>query len=96
MAKKPTYQELEQRVKELEKEAAKRKSAEKELRESEELFRRLFEQSNGAVFIHQSGQIIHVNQRAREILGYNQEQLLTMSITDFHPEKKRLECSPRS
>ena len=72
-----------------------RKRAEEALRESEEGFRRLFEQSNDAVFIHQSGQIIDANQRACEILGYNQEQLLTMSITDLHPEKKRLESRKR-
>ncbi len=33
MAKKPTYEELEQRVKELEKEVAKRKNAEESLKE---------------------------------------------------------------
>ena len=36
MAKKPTYEELEQRVKELEKESAERKRAEEALRQSED------------------------------------------------------------
>jgi len=38
MAKKPTYEEIEQRVMELEEEAAEHKQAEKELRESERFF----------------------------------------------------------
>lgn len=59
------------------------------LRESEERFRGLFEQSNDAVIIHESGKIIDVNQRTCEILGYSKEQLLTMSIPDLHPEKDR-------
>lgn len=43
MDKKPTFEELDQRVKELEKEAVKRKRAEKALRESEEKYRRITE-----------------------------------------------------
>jgi len=39
MTRKPTYEELKQRVKELEKEAVKRKGAEEALRESEERYR---------------------------------------------------------
>jgi len=39
VVKKPTYEELEQRITELEDESAKRKHAEEVLRESEERFR---------------------------------------------------------
>ena len=45
MAKKPTYEELEQRVKELEREAIKINQAEKALQESEEWFRLLYERA---------------------------------------------------
>ena len=41
MAKKPTYEELEQRNKELEKEANKRKQAEEAMRKSEKKYRLL-------------------------------------------------------
>ncbi len=41
MAKKPTYEELVQRVKELEKEAVERKRAEEAMRESEERLLRI-------------------------------------------------------
>jgi PAS domain-containing protein len=43
MVRKPTYEELEQRVKELEKEAINAKKAEEALRESEERYRSLIE-----------------------------------------------------
>ncbi len=43
MARKPTYEELEQRVKELEKEAINAKKTEEALRESDERYRSLIE-----------------------------------------------------
>ncbi len=41
MTRKPTYEELEQRVKELEKEASKHKQAEEALRQSEKSFKEM-------------------------------------------------------
>lgn len=95
MKMKPTYEELEQRIKVLEEESIDRKQAEEALRESEERFRRLFEQSNDAIIIHESGRIIDVNQRACEMLGYTKAQLMTMSIEDFHPEDDLPESDER-
>ena len=43
MAEKPTHKELEQRVRELEKEVVKCKQTEEKLRESEQRFRSIFE-----------------------------------------------------
>jgi len=51
MARKPTYEELETRVKELEKGAAKRKRAEQALKESEEKYRSMMEAMNDPVYI---------------------------------------------
>jgi PAS domain S-box-containing protein len=73
----------------------KRQGAEEALRESEERFRKLFEQSNDAVLIHKFGRIIDVNERTCEMLGYSEDQLLTMSIEDLHPEKNRTESRRR-
>ncbi len=49
MTSKPTYEELEKRVKELEQEVTKRKQTEEALRESEERFRLAFENANDGV-----------------------------------------------
>ncbi|MBW2031910.1 MAG: PAS domain S-box protein, partial [Deltaproteobacteria bacterium] len=57
-----------------------------DLREKEEHFRRLFEQSNDAILIHKQGRILDVNQRACDLLGYDKGKLLTMEIRDLQPE----------
>jgi two-component system cell cycle sensor histidine kinase/response regulator CckA len=72
-----------------------RRLAEVRLQENEKRFRNLFEQSNDAIFLHKSGQIIDVNQRACEMLGYSKEQLLSMSIPDLHYEKDQAESKGR-
>jgi len=54
MAKKPTYEELEQRVKELEQQAVKRKQAEEKLRESEGRFSGMFEHMSSGVAVYES------------------------------------------
>ena len=55
---------------------------------SEERYRRLFEHSNDAVFIHDfDGRILDVNERACEMLGYTRDQLLSMRISSLPPEE---------
>jgi two-component system sensor histidine kinase/response regulator len=73
-----------------------KQQAEKELRKSEERFRKLFEQSNDAIFIHQAGRIIDVNQRACEMLDYSKEQLLTREIADLYPNEGYTESSKKT
>ena len=72
-----------------------RRHAEVRLQENEKRFRNLFEQSNDAIFLHKSNRIIDVNQRACEMLGYNRNQLLSMSIPDLHHKKDRTESERR-
>jgi two-component system sensor histidine kinase/response regulator len=72
-----------------------KRQAEEALRKSEERFRKLFEQSNDAIFIHQAGRITDVNQRACEMLGYSKEQLLTMDISDLYPQEGFTESSKK-
>ena len=58
----------------------------KSLKESEEKYRDLFEQSVMAIFVHDmEGQIINVNNRACLQLKYTKEELLKLSIFDLHP-----------
>jgi PAS domain S-box-containing protein len=66
-----------------------RKEAEKALRDSEELFRTLFNNANDAIFLHEMrpdhkpGQYIMVNDIACSRLGYTREELLAMSPFDI-------------
>ncbi len=65
----------------------KRKRAEKELRESEEKYRNLFHFSNDAIFIHDLDMnIIDVNQKALDLMGYTEEEMLGMKVTQLHPK----------
>jgi two-component system sensor histidine kinase/response regulator len=72
-----------------------KQQAEEALRQSEKRFRKLFEQSNDAIFIHQAGRIIDVNHRACEMLGYDKDQFLAMEITDLYPEEGYTESSKK-
>jgi len=57
------------------------------LQESERRFRMLVEQAGDAFFIHDyTGRILDVNLRACEMLGYNRDELLEMSISDVDLE----------
>ena len=76
MARKPTYEELEQRVKELENEVFARKRAEEALQESEDRFRSLFENSLDAVLLTGTdGTIFHANPAACEMFACSEEEL---------------------
>lgn len=83
MCGKPTYEELEQRIKKLEGEIDKRKQAKQALRKNEERFRMLFDQAGDAVFVHNiEGRIVEVNEKACSSLGYSRDELMTMSVFD--------------
>ena len=88
MFKKPTYEELEQRVKELERDESARKNAEKKVLESEEKFRNIVEISLAGIYIIQSGIFIYVNKKFAEILGYSVEECLNNMHFEqtVHPE----------
>ncbi|RJR17632.1 MAG: PAS domain S-box protein [Nitrospiraceae bacterium] len=59
------------------------KKTETELKESEERFRKVFEDSPlGKVLADRSGRYIKVNKALTAILGYSQEELLSMNIAD--------------
>jgi len=84
MPEKASYEELEQRIQELEQAEAERKGTEEALRESERRFRRLVEYSTDAFFLHErDGRIMDVNDHACESLGYTREELLALSIGDI-------------
>jgi signal transduction histidine kinase len=68
MAEKATYEELEHRIKELEKEAIERKRAEEELRAREIRFRRVIEKNaDGIVIVDKNGIVCFANPAAETI-----------------------------
>jgi PAS domain S-box-containing protein len=70
-----------------------RKRAEKALIKSESRFRRLFEESNDAIFIHDlKGNISDVNNRACAMLNYNRDTLLGMTLPALHPQEELATC----
>jgi len=88
MEAKPSYEELEQRVKELEKETIKRRQTDEALKESEKRYRMLFEKAGDAIFILQAegaeaGKVVDTNQSAAEMHGYTVDELLAMNIKDL-------------
>jgi PAS domain S-box-containing protein len=78
-------------ARQLERERAARLEAEQlleikslELWRANDQLRRLFDQAGDAIFVHnETGQIIEVNARACQTLGYTREELLGMNVTDI-------------
>ncbi|HTY23522.1 MAG TPA: PAS domain S-box protein [Desulfomonilaceae bacterium] len=82
--------ELEKRVEErtseliaanaqLEKEVAERKRMESALRESEERYRILAENSLSGIYVYQDGKFVYVNRRTIEAMGYSEDELIGKS-----------------
>jgi len=91
MPKKPTYKELEQRVKKLEKEAIGYKQVEEELRRSEEKYKTLTTSSLTGIFIHQDGRFVFVNDRFATMHGYTAEALLGKEYKALiHPDYREV------
>jgi PAS domain S-box-containing protein len=64
--------------------------AEEALRESEERFRTLFEESNDGIFIlDMAGNVVDVNRNAYGRLGYTKEQILSLHASDLVPPDLR-------
>jgi PAS domain S-box-containing protein len=91
MPKKPTYKELEQRVKKLEKEAIGCKQVEEALRKSEEKYKTLTTSSLTGIFIHQDGRFVFVNDRFATMHGYTVEELLGKEYNLLiHPDYRKV------
>ena len=91
MAKKPTYEELEQRVSELKKEVSKFKQTEEALEQSEEKYRGLVENSFDGIFVQKGPTIIFTNQRLNEMLGYDEGELVGLDHwLVYHPDYREV------
>jgi PAS domain S-box-containing protein len=66
------------------------KRADKALQASEKRYRALFEKANDAIFLEtEDDDIIAVNQRACDLLGYSREELLAMKVPDLQAPEVR-------
>jgi PAS domain S-box-containing protein len=61
-----------------------RKRAEESLRESEERYRAIFEQSMDAIFIARSGIIVDTNQAALDLFGYTRAEAIGLSTSEVY------------
>jgi two-component system, cell cycle sensor histidine kinase and response regulator CckA len=78
MAKKPTYEELEQKVSELERKPSKRKQAEETLRENEERLNTILDCIQAAIVVidTETHKIVGANPAAIKIIGTPKEQII--------------------
>jgi PAS domain S-box-containing protein len=85
MSKKPTYEELEEKVKELEREAVKVKRAEDTLKISEEKFAKAFHNGPALMTISsiEDGKYLEVNENFLRVTGYSKEESVGTTSVDL-------------
>jgi PAS domain S-box-containing protein len=92
MIAKPTYEQMEQRVKELEKERIERKGVEEQLKEAKEYLENVFENSADAIgIVDRNGNFIKWNKMAAELYGYDFEEIKGKSSFEIYEDKQELE-----
>ena len=62
---------------------SKRKRAEKELFESEQRYRLLFETANEGILVAQGKRLVFVNPAMIELIGYSKEEIFSLSFLEF-------------
>ena len=68
-----------------------REKAEEALRESEDRYRQITENSLTGIFIHQDGVGVYVNQRLADMLGYTKEEMIGgQFLKVVHPEDREM------
>ena len=85
MAEKPTYEELERRVQELEK-------IESDLKLAEDRLKKIFDNTQDAIFIHDlEGKILDVNDKMCRMYGLSKEKALELTIEAVSSPKMKME-----
>ncbi|HKR05751.1 MAG TPA: PAS domain S-box protein [Bacteroidia bacterium] len=61
----------------------------KKVKDSEEKFRSIFENSHDVIYLaDSSGKIYEINKAAERLFGYNREEILNMNAVDFYENKQ--------
>ncbi len=89
MTHKPSYEELERRVQELENEVLMHTRAEEALRKSEKRYRSLVETSSDWLWeVDANARYVYASPRIRELLGYAPEEAVGRTPFDLMPEEE--------
>jgi len=92
MSIKPTYEELEKRNKELEKEAVKLKRLEVDFRENDEKCRKyeayMDAMGDTLIVMNMQRKVIDLNKSALQLLGYKEEEIPHLCFETIFPEKE--------
>ncbi len=101
MTEKPTYEELEQRVKDLEKESIERRQVEVALRESEDKYRLLFENMSEGFALHEiitdelgrpcDFRFLEVNAACERLTGLNRKEMIGRRVREIVAESPWIE-----
>ncbi len=91
LPQKPTYEDLEQRIRELEMESSKLKIAEKELIHRKAQLNSIFMAAPIGIGLVRDRMLTWVNDRLCDILGYSSEDLLGMSARILYPDDAEFE-----
>jgi len=91
MENEPSYEELQRKIKALERDAVERKRAAGALRENGKRYRILFENANDAIFVTQDNLIKFPNPKTEDMLGYSANELLEIPFTELvHPDDREM------
>jgi diguanylate cyclase (GGDEF)-like protein/PAS domain S-box-containing protein len=89
MPNKPTYKELEGKIKDMEGKAIKASSVDSIQKEYEIQYRTLFDSANDAIILMDRNLIIDCNKRVLELFRGTREQIIGHMTTEFWPERQR-------
>jgi PAS domain S-box-containing protein len=88
MTRKPTYEDLEERIKALEEESIKGKRAQEVLRESEAVLKSLLAATPAGVGLLKGRTFIQVNTALCRITGYSEEEMVGMQTRILYPDEE--------
>ncbi|MGD8388436.1 MAG: PAS domain S-box protein [Desulfobacteraceae bacterium] len=92
MSEKPTYEEIEQRLRELEAAESEREKAQEALRASEELYRIMFEQARDVIyFTTPEGDLIDMNDAGLKLLGYPRGEFKQIDVGNHYVDPAQRE-----